>query len=146
VLKSVSDWLDKINKNKEDIKDDQTKRIREEWLGYIRNNDNDMLNALVQSMRRSMDELKRAVLGDKNKKEPKVFIQISTYWKAEELLIDFRPDINSVKKDLETVMNTVTNFQENFATLSSDPEMTFETGKEPKHFQKLKSTDEEQKN
>lgn len=78
MLKSVSDWLDKINKNKEDIKDDQTKRIREEWLGYIRNNDNDMLNALVQSMRRSMDELKRAVLGDKNKKEPKVFIQIST--------------------------------------------------------------------
>jgi hypothetical protein len=43
-------------------------------------------------------------------------------------------------------MNMVTNFQENFATLSSDPEITFETGKEPKHFQKLKSTDEEHKN
>jgi len=40
--------------------------------------DNDLLSAIVNSMSKSMDELKKAVKGDKNKKEPKVFIQIST--------------------------------------------------------------------
>jgi len=81
-LKSESDSFDKLNKPKEEIKDEMSKIIREEWYSYIKNIDNDLLNALVSSMRRSMEEMKKAIIGDKNKKEPKVFIMISTYWKA----------------------------------------------------------------
>jgi DNA-binding transcriptional MerR regulator len=144
-LKEVSDLLDKINKSRDEIKDDQTRKIREEWLNYIKNMDNELLSAIVNSMSKSMDELKKAVKGDKNKKEPKVFIQISTLWKAEELLIDTKTDINVVRKDLETIMNTVTNFQENCATLSSDSDLTFETNKDQKHFFKIKNIDDTQK-
>lgn len=132
-LKLVSDCFDKINKNKDEIKDDLVKKIRDEWLNYIKNIDNDLLVALVNAMRRSMDDLKKAVIGDKSKKEPKVFIQISTYWKPSELLIDFKPDIHTVKKDLEFVMSTVTNFQENCLQLFYDPDLIFEK-KEQKHF------------
>lgn len=93
-------------------------------------------------MRRSMEEMKKAVIGDKNKKEPKVFIMISTYWKASQLLIDFKPDINTVKKDLEYVMNTVTNFQEKCNQLSYDTDLIMDT-REPQSFKKNKNIDEE---
>jgi hypothetical protein len=74
-----------------------------------------------------MEELEKAVCGDRSKKEPRVFIQIATYWKAGDMKIDFVPDISSVKNDLEQVMMEVTNFQDNCNQLSFDPEMIFET-------------------
>lgn len=127
VLKGVSDCFDKISKNRDDIKDELTKRIREEWQSYIKNIDVDLLRSISNSMQRSMEELEKAVCGDRSKKEPRVFIQIATYWKAGDMKIDFVPDISSVKNDLEQVMMEVTNFQDNCNQLSFDPEMIFET-------------------
>jgi len=89
-----------------------------------------------------MEEMKKAVIGDKNKKEPKVFIMISTYWKSNQLLIDFKPDINTVKKDLEYVMNTVTNFQEKCNQLSFDSDIVMDQ-RDIQCFKKNKSIDEE---
>jgi len=77
-------------------------------------------------MLRSMEELEKAVCGDRAKKEPKVLLQISNLWKPSEMKITFQPDVTSVKKDLEGVMNEVTNFQEHVMQLSHDKEMCFE--------------------
>jgi hypothetical protein len=86
-------------------------------------------------MQRSMEELERAVCGDRAKKEPKVFLQISNLWQPAEMKIAFEPDVTSVKKDLEGVMNEVTNFQEHVLQLSHDRDLCFEE-RPTKKFQK----------
>lgn len=137
-LKTVSDSFEKISKHKEDAKDEMTKRIREEWPNYIKNIDSDLLSALSASMQRSMEELEKAVCGDRSKKEPKVFLKISNLWKPDEMKITFQPNVASVKKDLEGVMNEVTNFQEHVLQLSHDALLCFEE-RSQKKFQKNES-------
>jgi len=60
---------------------------------------------------------------------------ISNLWQPAEMKIAFKPDVASVKKDLESVMNEVTNFQEHVLQLSHDSDLCFESRSEKK-FQK----------
>jgi hypothetical protein len=85
-----------------------------------------------------MEELEKAVCGDRSKKEPKVFLMISNLWKPDEMKITFTPNVASVKKDLEGVMNEVTNFQEHVLQLAHDVSLCFEE-RTQKKFQKNES-------
>jgi hypothetical protein len=104
----------------------------------MKNIDSDFLSALSSSMQRSMEELEKAVCGDRSKKEAKVFLSISNLWKPDEMKITFQPNVASVKKDLEGVMNEVTNFQEHVLQLSHDAMLCFEE-RTQKKFQKNES-------